>query len=109
MGKVFIGCIKEELDEAYTSNMPSCQFGAVARGGTDFAHHFIFAELSLSVFVLFVDLFKAFDKVLRELVMGFPQHARCDRIAYLCTLGLSSTEAAWICTYIEENGTAFEQ
>ena len=115
MGKASIGRIKHELDEPYKQNMPSCQFGAVAGGGTDFAHHVILsviayaAELSLSLFSLFVDLVKAFDKVLRELVMGFPQHVRGDRLAYLVTRGLSHTEASWICDYIEKHGTAFEQ
>eukprot|EP00973_Karenia_brevis_P000029 3254-Karenia_brevis.AAC.1 len=72
--------------------MPGCQYGAVAGGGTDFAHHLILsaldyaAALSLSIFILFVDLVKGFDKVLRELVMGYPQHESTDAINYLCSL-----------------------
>ena len=68
--------------------MPASQFGGIDGGGTDFPHHIVLtaldvaAALSMSVVILFVDLVKAFDKVLRELVMNFPQHMRGDRIQY---------------------------
>ena len=70
VGKAFINCLKEDLDDGYRANMPGCQFGAIKGGGTDFAHHIVLSALdyaagmSFSIFVLFVDLVKAFDLVL---------------------------------------------
>ena len=67
---------------------------------------------TLSIFVLFVDLTKAFDKVLRELVFGWPSEIGTDRharVAYLIEYGASEDVADWICSYIEEHGTAFDQ
>ena len=114
MGKSFIDCLKQDLDEKYCANMPSCQFGAIKGGGTDLAHHLVLtaldyaAAMSYSIFVLFVDLVKAFDKVLRELVMGFSHHPAGDRVEYLCSVRLSHSDAEWMCCYIDEHGTAFE-
>ena len=73
--------------------MPHDQHGAVALSGTDFASHIIStaidiaALLSLSMFVLFVDLTKVFDKVIKQLPLGwgggtFPPASACP-IFYL--------------------------
>ena len=57
------------------SAMPDTQFGATARRGADFATHILetFMEVcrkrKKSFLVLFVDLVKAFDRVIRELVV----------------------------------------
>ena len=66
--------------------MPPNQHGAVALRGTDFASHIIAtaidiaALLTLNIFVLFVDLTKAFDRVIRQLPLGWgglpPQRTR---------------------------------
>eukprot|EP00972_Heterocapsa_arctica_P052230 7682980-Heterocapsa_arctica.AAC.1 len=46
--------------------------------------------MALSIFVLFVDLAKAFDKVLRGFVVGFPQNiSLAERHNYLIGMGLS--------------------
>ena len=44
---------------------------------------------SMSVFVLFVALVKAFDRVVREIVFGFPDGTGDPR-AYLLSLGLTN-------------------
>ena len=118
MAKGFIGCLKDSIENLYTANMPSCQHGAVSGGGSDLAHHLVLSAIdyafamSLSIFVLFVDLVKAFDKVLRELVMGFPHGVPLSndaKIAYLVSIGLSRDEALWMVDYINEHGSAFDQ
>ena len=77
--------------------MPSSH-GAVAHLGTDLAHHFLLScidfatVMELNVFILFVDLTQAFDKILRELVFGWPSHFGDDREsreAYLVECGVS--------------------
>ena len=73
-GKALAGIVKEAIDPAYQIHVPATQFGAVRRRGTNVASHPIRSAIdvtklhNLSVFVLFVDLVKAFDKVVRQLV-----------------------------------------
>lgn len=115
LAKATISCVKDALETPYRANMPSSQFGAVGGGGTDFVHHFVLtcldyaAVFTLGIFVLFVDLIKAFDKILRELVFGFPQGHEASRVACLESFGLALAEAEWIVNFIDENGTAFSQ
>eukprot|EP00973_Karenia_brevis_P015981 2184649-Karenia_brevis.AAC.1 len=67
----------------------SCQCGAVRKRGTDFATHLVASAvaaasmMSLSIFVLFLDLVKAFDRVVRQLVVGWGNSPTHDRKAYL--------------------------
>ena len=62
------------------------------------------AMLRLSVFVLFVDLVKAFDKVIRQLVYGWGEVKPDDLVAYLQKVGVERSAAEWTATYIEERG-----
>ena len=92
--------------------------GGAAGRSTDFANHTIrtlidYARaLSLSVFILFLDLEKAYDRVIREIVMGFPQHLRNadkeEKIKYLIKMGCSNEAADFIMTYLE-GGCVFER
>eukprot|EP00973_Karenia_brevis_P064818 9003079-Karenia_brevis.AAC.1 len=69
--------------------MPATQHGAVKGRGTDIASHTIRSAqaaaklLRKSIFVLFVDLVKAFDKAIRELVYGWGQSKPDDPVGYL--------------------------
>ena len=80
--KMFLQPIKEAIEPLYRPNMPASQFGGVSEGGTDFAHHVVLEVInfaltnSLCLFVSFLDLVKAFDRVVRELVFGFPPTLR---------------------------------
>ena len=65
--------------------------------------------LNLSFFILFVDLVKAFDKVIRQLVMGWGRNKPTDTVAYLCSFGVSDTSAVWISQYIDGRGAQFAQ
>ena len=76
--KAFICDLKSHVEEKYCKAMPPSQHGAVAGGGTDLAHHFLLLCMDLarsaqmSLFVLFLDSIKAFDKAIREIVFGYP-------------------------------------
>ena len=106
---------KEDMDDLYTRHVPSHQCGAVAGRGTDFATHIVRSLLAIaeslgySVFALFVDLVKAFDKIVRELVMGWGSRPSDERVPYLVALGVDPAAAAWIVDYVETNGCVFEQ
>ena len=114
-GKGLVGIIKNAVDQVYTEKMPTSQHGAVAGRGTDMASHLIrsavaaAAMLKLSIFVLFVDLVKAFDKVIRQLVYGWGDRKPDDPAAYLQSLGVSKEAAEWITEYLEDRGPLFEQ
>ena len=81
------------FDPIYNREMPTEHFGATTGRGTDFATHVVrtFLDmcmaLSLSFFILFIDLVKAFDRVVRELVLGIPDDVT-DPLQYLVGLGL---------------------
>ena len=116
MAKAVIGILKEELEPFSVANMPTSQFGAVPGGGTDYANHIVLsmldlaARLSLSICILFVDFVKAFHKVLLDLVFGFPPDVLPeDRIRYFASLGLHADKAAWVVSYLADQGCAFDQ
>ena len=103
--KTFLLPVKHALEPFYRSNMPVSQLGGVSDGGTDFASHIILEVMNYArvhdscLFVLFLDLGKAFDKVIRELVFGFPLYisSQDDKIKYLQSVGVHMDDAIWIC------------
>ena len=62
-----------------------------------------------SVGICFVDLVKAFDRVLRELVMGWPKSMTSDLIEYLRKVGIGSDDAIWIVNWITKRRPLFEE
>ena len=106
--------LSHAVGPAYNAAMPDCQHGAVGGRSTDFATHLVreviaYAAASrLCLFVLFIDLVKAFDRVIREITLGWPAEATDPR-AYLQSLGLSDDQAAWIATFVSQHGCLFEQ
>ena len=118
MAKAFLGVLKDEVDPVYQANQPRSQHGAMKGRGTDSAHHFVLSCLdyavisAMSIMVLFVDLSKAYDRILREIVMGYPQHVPNQpdtQLKYLMKLGLEENVAKFIYEYIAEFGDAFFQ
>ena len=59
------------------------------------------------MFVLFLNLEKAFDKVIREIASGWPKNLETSHVDYLLSLGLPHDTATWICTYIDRVGPVF--
>ena len=54
-------------------------------------------------------LAQAFDKIVRELVMGWGSCPVEDRAAYLVSLGVDPMAATWIVEYVAAHGCVFEQ
>ena len=103
------------MNQAYTENMPKDQYGGVPYGGTDIPNHIIRSAIDLasllewSIFILFLDLEKAYDKAIRELVLGWPQDFEGDKAQYLISIGCLPEVAEGIVRYVETDGTKFEQ
>ena len=106
--------LASEVEPSYEQNMPECQNGAVKGKGTDFAGHVVKSLLdlatlaSLSIFVLFIDLVKAFDRVIREIVFGFLEDVD-DPLEYLLSLGLNDEQAHWYAQFVAVHGPLFLQ
>lgn len=99
---------------AYTQSMPVDQYGATAGRGTDIASHVVRSFLdtcaakATSHFVLFIDLVKAFDRIIREIVLGWPGDVD-DPSAYLASLGLDAEQREWLAGYVARHGCLLEQ
>ena len=116
LSKCLVTLLRNVIDPWYTAGVPSTQFGATRGGGTDFAHHIVLEVLhhahvrGLSACLLFLDLVKAFDKALREIVFGLPVHVRRGEGShYLLSLGLSDEDAELVLEYLQQHGTAMHQ
>ena len=113
--KVLAGILQDELAPAYRSFLHLEQFGGVSGRGTGFAAQCSWQFLEMckymnwSVAILFVDLSKAFDYVIRELLLGFRQNFEGDceaKLATLTRLGLSRKDAESIVESLE-SGSCF--
>ena len=76
------------VNPVYHLAMPATQFGAVKDRGTDMATHIVWsaiafaALMSTSIFILYVDLTKAFARMLREYAMGMSEEAAANPIPH---------------------------
>ena len=112
--KVMTGLLQHRLRCAYEKEVAPEQFGCAKNRGTSHAAAYTaffndacrLAERSMSI--LFVDLTKAFDMALREVLLGWmpPMSEAPDeqKTAYLSGLGLSDLEAADMCEFINRTG-----
>eukprot|EP00959_Pyramimonas_sp_CCMP1952_P442367 9260789-Pyramimonas_sp.AAC.1 len=91
------------------------QCGATAKRGTYFASHLVLMLINMAklqdacVFVLFLDLVKAFDRVVRELVCGMTDEQLADPLTYFVSLGVSAETARKIILYLGMYGSACQQ
>ena len=67
------------------------------------------AANQLSIAILFVDLTKAFDLVLREVVLGWPQLPGIKGIEYLEELGFPADHARQLAAEIASDGCVFDE
>ena len=106
--------LADHIFPAYKDNMPADQFGATSGRGTDMASHIVRTFIAhctaakLSMFVLFVDLVKAFDRVIREIVPVWPHDVQ-DLAAYLASLGLTPEQVDWTAAFVSRHGGLFEK
>ena len=72
LGKILTSLLQQNLEDIYVDGVGACQFGAVKHSGTSMASLFLYSvALGRCYFVLFLDLTKAFDHAVREVVMGW--------------------------------------
>jgi hypothetical protein len=122
MAKAGISIVKDHVGPALPRSYSENQFGGVAGGGTDFANHTVRTAIhyakafALSIFILFLDLEKAYDKVVRELMFGWPQGdasastdaTRRSKIEYLTSIGVEPSAAEFIVTFVQDHGTVLD-
>ena len=111
-----MGLIKGRIDPLYNSKISLSQCGAVPGRGADLAAHAARSILSYasqmnwSVRMVFIELPNAFDKIVRDLVVGWPDHLPRDvRVTFRTSMGVSCRAASHIHDYLKENGCLFEQ
>ena len=115
LSKIFTGTLQAELTPTYNKFLPETQCGAVAGRGTDFANHLVrsvidFAYLrNYCYFLLFLDLEKAFDYVVREYLWGWSQDFKADPVKHLVGLGLDHQEALRLSQEIKDTGSLLLQ
>ena len=81
--------------------------------GADLAHHVMESALQLSMALeisaalIFLDLEKAYDKAIREMVMGFPANIKENPLAqrnYLRAIGVSEVAANTFLSFLADGG-----
>ena len=103
------------IKPVYDARIPVVQMGAVSKRGTDFGTHMLTSFIETrthdndSIGICFVDLVKAFDRALRELVMGWPRSMTSHPIEYLRKAGVGSDDAIWIVNWITKRRPLFEE
>jgi len=96
------------------STYPGPKCGAVKNKGCDIATHFIRTALDfartkgVAIAVVFVDLVKAFDRVIREFVIGWAAEDGSP-LQTLIGMGLSEEHAVDVYDFILKYGTVAEQ
>ena len=95
--------------------MPKEQCGGVRLRGTDIANHIVRSALDVAritnmcVSIVFIDLVKAFDYVLREAVIGWPHCSFKSKLTWLTNLGLTPCQAQDLICELDTNGSILEQ
>ena len=116
--KILTSHIPTDLDRIYHDHIPDVQFGAARNQQTSFASQFSTSFLSyceneaLCAFVLFLDLTKAFDFAIREILWNHRQGFSKDkpeRIASLEQLGVRRHDAETLLREPESEGSVLEQ
>ena len=114
LGKILTALMQRYLNPLYGRVVGESQFGAVAGRGTSLASLSLrsFADVcsvrGWSLFVLFVDLSKAFDYAIREVVMGWMEPLASksldEKRVHLHKLGVLPEHSAELVEWIDETG-----
>ena len=114
-GKVLTGLLQDAVTPAYQAFVGDNQYGAVPGLSTALASHLVRSFMDLcklmgwSSFILFVDLKKAFDKAIRELVMGWMQGDERERHEVIAGLGIAPPFVRGIVDFIEKEKPVLQQ
>ena len=106
--------LNDEIKPPYEENMPSSQYGAVVGRGTDLAAHVVISFIEycacakLCLLILYVDLTKAYDKSICELVLGIPHDVKCPA-QYFASLSLEASQSEWFIEFISVHCPLFPQ
>ena len=115
LAKSFTSILKDASRGSYEKYVHEEQCGCMRGRGTEFATHIVRSFIDycsmgdLCFLVLFVDLEKAFDKVIREFLLGFPSTCTQDPLEYILSLGLPIKAATDLVFDILSNGPFLEQ
>eukprot|EP00969_Alexandrium_andersonii_P327225 14459250-Alexandrium_andersonii.AAC.1 len=110
--KHFTGSIAPDVCVKINRSLPHEQCGGTEGKGADRVAHSstLFLEYARkarkSAAIVFVDLSKAFDRVVREVVMRL--NSDCAVEDTLRSLGLSTDDVAYLAEYLRSQGTLFE-
>ena len=114
LGKILTALLQRHLNQLYARLVGPSQFGAISGRGTAlaslslraFADHCMVSGWSL--LVLFVDLSKAFDYAIREVVMGWMEpmnlRSRLDKRKHLHGLGVLPEHSDDLAQWIDDTG-----
>ena len=93
MSKCVTSILDDYVEPLYYKYIPVEQCGAARGRGTDLATHVVRSAidyamiLNMSVAILFLDLTKAFDFIIREIAIGWPTRSKLDQIQLLIDVG----------------------
>ena len=110
VAKVLTGALQRRTLDAYTGHVGPSQFGCVRGRGTLAANMLTRAvidagaAMELSTAVLFLDLSKAFDLAIREVLLGWPASRDCTKAALLEKRGLPREHVQSMVRYIDTTG-----
>eukprot|EP00973_Karenia_brevis_P047668 6616394-Karenia_brevis.AAC.1 len=113
--KVLTGLLQDAADKPYREYVGPDQHGCTKSHGTEFAIHVTRAftdwckMMGKSFFILFVDLTKAFDLAIREILFGWKHNFDDDPMEFLCNFGLSRKDAETLANDIDNNGCLLDQ
>ena len=106
LAKLVLRQFLKPIKPVFEARIPAVQMGAVSKRGTDFGTHMLTSFIESrtcdndSVGVCFVDFVKAFDRVLRELVMEWPRSMTSHPIDYLRKAGVGKEDTIWFVDWI---------
>jgi hypothetical protein len=118
IAKILTTLLQIHMNDAYQNEVGPEQHGAVRGRGTALASLAIRAFIDAcrlmawSSFVLFIDLSKAFDYAVREVVMGWMQNAPVPRSArrdHLIKVGIPLDAVDDLMAWLETNGSLLQQ
>ena len=114
VGNILAGLLYDALESSFVKLVGSTQIGGAPGVGMAPATHVvrIFLDVArlknMSVMVLFVDLSKAFDYLIRELVLGWPAHiGPAERRRYLAKVGVPEQQVDAMLNLIDCQPSAF--